>query len=1246
MNLDDILNTPTLKQGSFKYLLEKNTDIKSFLEKENIDPIKGAAFFAGLLTQPDLQSNTLRLEALIHIILASCTGKRKLNPKNANKLFQLLNKTFYGYGEDPAEDVFISNIISDKGNFRIFEGIWESNTFTLQRFVDILNYTPDLELFNEIKISVYSLLKLSEEIANRANLKRYSVGNDYPLKTIPDHVLEKHYIFTDYIKFSYDELLKLDIQPEKLSPFIIEPELQNQILNEDLGGSILEAKPIAILNNVYYVLLPTSIGLAIKKYIISELDRNGYLESFEKFLALAYADYFRNIPLLGDLIKTPITFNKEKHYYFAEYVTEIDNGRYIHLIFFLDNFIGYHEDWINSVSPFSDEIGIKVISSITSIKNQFKSRSDFKEGLTLLVACGWGRIINAGFDYKNDSGWRIKHISDYDLSIISLMPRFSSQTLFRLFEAEDAIYSMSSNIMNINGILNLYSWAISNNYHLIPHESFNDNDGVFDHVLIDQNSLLESRQRVLNSYDEHVVEDKDGHFIHVKRKNIGNYFKEDDNRPIYVSVKDLKIKELVSLIEDENLDIWCSISVLDNDNRSMEYKIWEAVSKWISLLMPLLNKQKKINALKIIKWNLIFESLFFPEERILLSEDELVRMVDVTIEQKDCIISNFKAHFVYGFFIDTNICEKIIMQSFLEGFKKLNNESDFDYVCLLNSIMIDKFAKNIHTFTAKNFRDYVRDYLPEAIFIDKFDDSTSRIGLGWLARKPEEGNIINGIVECTKYIEILIDKLIEKLNGFYSKFKREDLILKLLLNHESIQSESVRWDNTSKSILSIQKDIQDCYDVISNEQFKYKGSSISTRLAIEVALSECPLNGGQEAGTLDLSKMIAYASCIHHLGGWSDAINYGLIEPVIKISSYGQILMNYNSLEEVVQPYGKALEYDNINKSSQNYAKLYQEQEFVESISDSFEKGFLDAWDSESGFRIDEGRRILDLLEDKGIDLKKAVYSIKYKELVEYLKSNTGFNKENILKFIERFKLLPRESWTSVPQGYRSKDIWLWKFKRRLSVISKPIIQIDDSDDPNLFITPALIRDGFMYLLRGCHSASFDEDYVNTSSMKSWIGAKNNYSGHEFNKIVANELIKLGWNARTDIKASELLNMKLDKDYGDIDVIAWNNQTNRILLIECKQLNLAKTYGEIAEQLYEFRGELDNKGKPDRLKKHLIRKDICFNYSEKIFKFTKLPSSSTIELHLVFSNVVPIVFSKSENLKNVKITIFDALRSI
>src|SRR5206468_4733155 len=105
-------------------------------EFQRYHPLKTAATFGALLTEKRLQPNCLRLELLVHLALASCRGTRVPTAQLLTEGYSSAGQSL-GHMEDPPEDIFVGNIYSRRGNYKVLEGIWESVTFYLQRFVNL-----------------------------------------------------------------------------------------------------------------------------------------------------------------------------------------------------------------------------------------------------------------------------------------------------------------------------------------------------------------------------------------------------------------------------------------------------------------------------------------------------------------------------------------------------------------------------------------------------------------------------------------------------------------------------------------------------------------------------------------------------------------------------------------------------------------------------------------------------------------------------------------------------------------------------------------------------------------------------------------------------------------------------------------------------------------------------------------------------------------------------------------------------
>jgi hypothetical protein len=117
-------------------------------------------------------------------------------------------------------------------------------------------------------------------------------------------------------------------------------------------------------------------------------------------------------------------------------------------------------------------------------------------------------------------------------------------------------------------------------------------------------------------------------------------------------------------------------------------------------------------------------------------------------------------------------------------------------------------------------------------------------------------------------------------------------------------------------------------------------------------------------------------------------------------------------------------------------------------------------------------------------------------------------------------------------------------------------------------------------------------------------------------------------------------------DYGDIDVLAWKPESDRVLLVECKDVQHRKTEGEIAEQLSDFRGELDENGKPDLLLRHLRRIDLVKEHRPEMMMYLKLSGPPVLEGHLIFKNPVPMKFAWDRMKGRIQLHLFGEMHKL
>jgi hypothetical protein len=180
-------------------------------------------------------------------------------------------------------------------------------------------------------------------------------------------------------------------------------------------------------------------------------------------------------------------------------------------------------------------------------------------------------------------------------------------------------------------------------------------------------------------------------------------------------------------------------------------------------------------------------------------------------------------------------------------------------------------------------------------------------------------------------------------------------------------------------------------------------------------------------------------------------------------------------------------------------------------------------------------------------------------------------------------------------------------------------------------------------MARSFHEGGIPPFQARSLEMVRWIGHANHVQRTEFNLSAADRMRELGWEVEPEVRLTKLLGRSLDRDYGDIDVLAWKPATGQVFVMECKSLQFHKTLGEVAEQLSDFRGESGSDGKPDHLKRHLERLRVLDSHAPQISKSLRLQAPIQMTGHLVFKNPVPMQFAWDKMASKITLSLFDEL---
>jgi hypothetical protein len=523
------------------------------------------------------------------------------------------------------------------------------------------------------------------------------------------------------------------------------------------------------------------------------------------------------------------------------------------------------------------------------------------------------------------------------------------------------------------------------------------------------------------------------------------------------------------------------------------------------------------------------------------------------------------------------------------------------------------------------------------------DDAMSRVGLAFRVQQGVGGEV-TGTNECTAFLNHACQYVLEELCAFLRSFDRRKFIELVLGNHESAAINRELWRRTAHAVIGLHGD--SAVDVIAEHIAQMNACSVASRILIEAVLCESPVEGGAIPGELDLSRAMAKAIFVFHVGGWSDAVHWGAIAPRVKVTPLGDIHIDHTFMHTIYDPFVQSGGEREVRRAVETYKRTYAEPPAVPSVAEIIEARFLHAWEKEYGVSVDILRRFIDELESIGVKLDSLWFERRKSELVTMLADLAGVPPEDVALTIDLLTLPIRANWMSAPAGFRDKDWHPWRFRRRLSLVRRPLIQLEDEHDPRILVAPALVREALYILLRSFHDGETPNWQVVSMEMRRWMGHSNNIERTAFNREVASKLEEFGWRCEPDYKVTKLLGLSLDRNYGDVDALAWDPKTGRVLAIECKDLHFHKTLGEVAEQLSDFRGVIKPDGSRDLLRKHLDRIAVLEKYRALIAARLRLPSTFDLQGYIVFRNPVPMQFAWEEMKEKIKLLIFDQLESL
>ena len=1009
------------------------------------DPISCVTAIAALSSIADNRTCMVRLDALLHLVAIHCRGVQQANVRSLHRwLNQSLADSLLSRREDPAEDVAIGNVMTSAGNCRVFTGDSSNPDYYAQDVLDALDGGP--AAVDVLRMECQSLLEISDLLAARRSYARNtgepkSESTDVWIPTTDEAL----WALSQTVLVHARELTAMQLQPESIRAFAI---TFDEFCAEARQRTVraIRRKPLLLLGDLYIVAHPTAISWAITTHIFSSLRQRGLLAGLENSLGALQArrtlrEASRDTPRTDFLTSLLPKEGAPSPRFVSQAAFRFDKDKYLHLLFLHDDVYDIETFGITShwEPPFKKVLG----EFIERSSKKLLEEGGCAGGLTLVVMGGVWRACAMGLPKSLPPRCCLQVWSSADIDRLIANERRWKLLLWKMSMQRRALEELGVSFQ-AHSDANLYSEWTHHDYRLIPR-----NPGLepLNFIGYGAEFIFDMRRDNRLGTDDHCIYRPDrARWERVRKLNTRSYFKEDALRKTYGALSRFGYGVLEGAVETAKRAWWidCSTSVSDVYRKHLIYHVWETVVNWLDRIAPVLDdlipELGEVNPILTLDVSDIEQLEEWTEES--LKPIAPVSSIDVQ-KSGDTLSLRLPPALIAMVYSPSNAAERLLVTTLSRTALAFVGVADDParLEAIESRLALSDDQRFMHLFLARDARDYLREFdreQPELLYDDELAFGAIHVAQEASLETPSE---TKSIESSNPLLHKLVDAFWKRIELRLREVDRASVVSFCIANHERLLRDLDSWQRTSRAVLSLHADSEDVLKASQSLKEKRDRTQITNRILVEMAICTCPLTGGRSVTHADVDYLGSQALLLIATAAHSDAIRAGCAEPSIQISTLGDFTFGDNFMQVMV-PYLTSHFEKSHMADVDRYEEWFQPQpEAKKPEEDVFGKEFVESFLDEFGITPGRLAEVGVLLAEDAMARQSFIVTREATSLNEML-AQEGLTQSEIDGLWRSFVLRPRDRWNASQKPFKDKDWFPWRFRRRLSLMSRPLVDL------------------------------------------------------------------------------------------------------------------------------------------------------------------------------------------------------------